>query len=60
MTDEIGPNLARVQERIALAAQRAGRRLSEIALIAVTKTRPPEDLAAVYEAGVRDIGENRV
>ncbi len=60
MTDEIGPNLARVQERIALAAQRAGRRPSEITLVAVTKTRPPEDLAAVYEAGVRDIGENRV
>jgi hypothetical protein len=60
MADEIGPNLARVQERIALAAQRAGRRLSEITLVAVTKTRPPEDLAAVYEARVRDIGENRV
>jgi pyridoxal phosphate enzyme (YggS family) len=60
MRDGIGPNLARVQERIALAAQRAGRKPSEITLVAVTKTRPLADLAIAYEAGVRHIGENRV
>ena len=60
MVDEIGPNLARVWERIALAAQRAGRQPSEVTLVAVTKTRPPDDVAAAYQAGVRCIGENRV
>jgi pyridoxal phosphate enzyme (YggS family) len=60
MSSLIGRNLARVRERIALAAQRVGRSPSEIALVAVTKTRPPEDLVAAYDAGVRDVGENRV
>jgi len=60
MNDPIEGNLARVRERIALAAQRVGRSPSEITLVAVTKTRPPEDLVAAFRAGLRDIGENRV
>jgi pyridoxal phosphate enzyme (YggS family) len=60
MNDAIGRNLAAVRERVALAAQHVGRSPSEVTLVAVTKTRPPDDLVAAYEAGVRDIGENRV
>jgi PLP dependent protein len=53
-------NLARVQERIAVAARSVGRRSEEITLIAVSKTHPAEVVRAAYEAGVRHFGENRV
>lgn len=52
--------LERVEERIARAAARAGRRREEITLIAVTKTFPAEAIREAYEAGLRDFGENYV
>jgi len=57
---QIRDNLSRVQERIATAAQRAGRRSEEITLIGVSKTHPAESIRAAYEAGLRHFGENRV
>jgi pyridoxal phosphate enzyme (YggS family) len=56
----IAPAVARVRERIAQAAARAGRRAAEVRLVAVTKTLGAEAVRAAYEAGVRDFGENRV
>jgi PLP dependent protein len=56
----IADNLARVRQRIADAARRAGRRPEEIALMAVTKTFPPEIIREAYNAGARLFGENRV
>jgi len=53
-------NILRVQERIAEAARRAGRRVEDVALMAVTKTHPPERIREAYAAGVRLFGENRV
>ena len=53
-------NLLRIQERIASAAARAGRRAEEITLIAVSKTHPASAIHEAYEAGVRHFGENRV
>src|SRR6266853_2431157 len=53
-------NLLRIQERIATAAARAGRRAEEITLIAVSKTHPASAIHEAYKAGVRDFGENRV
>jgi pyridoxal phosphate enzyme (YggS family) len=53
-------NLAAVRERIATAARRAGRRPEEIALMAVSKTFPPEIIREAYDAGQRLFGENRV
>ena len=52
-------NLAVVRERIARAAQSAGRNEHDVTLVAVTKTRPLELVQAAYLAGVRDFGENR-
>lgn len=49
-----------VQQRISDAAHRAGRRVEEITLVAVTKTHPPEAIQAAYDLGLRDFGENRV
>jgi PLP dependent protein len=56
----IAENLAAVRERVASAAWRAGRSPEEIALMAVSKTQPPERIREAYEAGQRLFGENRV
>jgi pyridoxal phosphate enzyme (YggS family) len=56
----IPENIAAIQERIAVAARRAGRRPEEIALMAVSKTHPPEHIREAYAAGLRVFGENRV
>jgi PLP dependent protein len=53
-------NVARVRERIAAAARRAGRREHDVTLIAVSKTHSAEAIRAAWEAGVRHFGENRV
>ncbi len=53
-------NIAVIHERIASAARRAGRRPEEIALMAVSKTHPPERIREAYAAGLRRFGENRV
>ena len=56
----IGDNLARVRQRVADAARRAGRRPEDVALMAVTKTFPPAIIREAYNAGQRLFGENRV
>jgi PLP dependent protein len=56
----IPENIAAIQERIAVAARRAGRRPEEVALMAVSKTHPPERIREAYAAGLRVFGENRV
>jgi hypothetical protein len=58
--EQIAVNFRRVQERIADAARKAGRRAEEITLIGVSKTQPAEAVRAGYEAGLRHFGENRV
>jgi len=56
----IADNLSAIRERIARAAQRAGRNANDIALMAVTKTFPAERILEAYQAGQRLFGENRV
>jgi pyridoxal phosphate enzyme (YggS family) len=56
----IAENLSGIHERIVGAAARAGRRPDQVALMAVTKTHPPECIIEAYEAGHRLFGENRV
>ncbi len=53
-------NVEAVRERIAAAAQRAGRDAAAVTLVAVTKTQPPGVIRAAYELGLRHFGENRV
>jgi pyridoxal phosphate enzyme (YggS family) len=52
-------NYTQLQERVAAAANRAGRPSSSITLVAVTKTWPVETLLEAYAAGMRHFGENR-
>jgi pyridoxal phosphate enzyme (YggS family) len=56
----IADNIARVRERLERAARKSGRNPEEIALMAVTKTFPPEPIHEAYRAGLRLFGENRV
>lgn len=53
-------NLHAVSERIALAAQLAGRDPRSITLLAVSKTFPAEDVRAAHAAGQPKFGENYV
>ncbi len=57
---QIEANIETVAERMRVAAQRAGRQVDEITLVAVTKTHPVETVFAAYQAGLRHFGENRV
>ena len=50
----------RVRERILSACARSSRNPNEITLVAVTKTHPAKVIKEAFEAGVKDIGENRV
>jgi PLP dependent protein len=56
----IAENLRRVRDRIANAAIAAGRRSEDITLVAVSKTKPAEAVAAALAAGQSVFGENRV
>jgi PLP dependent protein len=52
--------VAEVRERIAVACERAGRPPDAVTIVAVTKTHPAEAITAVRDAGLHDVGENRV
>jgi PLP dependent protein len=56
----IAARLSEIRDRIALAAERAGRRSSDVRLVAVSKTYPIDCVRAAAEAGQQDFGENRV
>ncbi|MBR2189394.1 MAG: YggS family pyridoxal phosphate-dependent enzyme [Eubacterium sp.] len=57
---ELIHQLQSVEERVAAACERAGRRREDVCLIAVSKTKPVPMLQKIYDAGVRDFGENKV
>ncbi|HWQ12530.1 MAG TPA: YggS family pyridoxal phosphate-dependent enzyme [Roseiflexaceae bacterium] len=58
--DTLAERISAVRERIAAAALRAGRSPAEVRLVGVTKTHPPEVVAAALAAGLAEFGENRV
>lgn len=58
-TAEVRANLARLRARVAAACERAGRRVDEVSIIAITKTRPASDVRVLAGLGVTDVGENR-
>jgi pyridoxal phosphate enzyme (YggS family) len=49
-----------VNARIEAACARAGRNPEDVTLVAVSKTKPEEDIQALYDYGVRDFGENYI
>jgi pyridoxal phosphate enzyme (YggS family) len=56
----VAENIARVRDRIAAAAKRAGCDPDEITLMGVSKTFPVASIVEAYAAGLRLFGENRV
>jgi pyridoxal phosphate enzyme (YggS family) len=56
----IAEAVAAVRERIARAAERAGRRPEGVTLVAVSKTHAAETVRAAFAAGLKDFGESRV
>jgi pyridoxal phosphate enzyme (YggS family) len=56
----IRDNVLRVKERIALSCSKINRNPDEITIVAVSKGRGPEQIREAVEAGITDIGENRV
>src|SRR5947209_374049 len=56
---DLPDRLREVRQRIDAAVQRGGHG-QQVTLVAVTKTHGPEAVEAAVEAGLRDVGENRV
>jgi len=60
METQIISNINAIKQKIAAAAQRAGRDPLSIKLMAVTKTVPPERILKAIEAGLTMLGENYI
>jgi hypothetical protein len=58
--EQVRGNLARVQATIAEACQRRGRDPADVRLVAVTKYASLDSIRALIDAGVHELGENRV
>ncbi|MFA6107367.1 MAG: YggS family pyridoxal phosphate-dependent enzyme [Candidatus Latescibacterota bacterium] len=58
--DQIARNLTALRERIARVAEAAGRDPAGIEVLAVTKTRTPQEVEAVLASGIALVGENRI
>ena len=56
---DVRENLRSVEEKITAAAEKNGRKRSDILLVAVTKTHPVELMNEAISAGVTDVGENK-
>lgn len=53
-------NYEEVEKHIAEACKRSGRDRGEVTLIAVSKTKPVDQIREIYDLGQRDFGENKV
>lgn len=56
----LSENLQTVEENIKNACIKSGRRIEDVTLIAVSKTKPVSMLQEIYNEGIRDFGENKV
>lgn len=56
----IQENLVQVREKIRKACERVGRNPEDVTLIAVSKTKPVQDISEAIEAGQLVFGENKV
>lgn len=58
--EDIRKNLDKVNAQIKETAENCGRSADDVLLVAVSKTRTPEEINIAVDAGVTDIGENKV
>ncbi|MEY2563726.1 MAG: dependent protein [Verrucomicrobiota bacterium] len=57
---EIAENLEQIRAQIAAAAEKSGRPVSDIVLVAISKTHEAEKVRAAFDAGQEIFGESRV
>lgn len=60
LQETLRAQLMETEHRVEAACRRAGRKREDVTLIAVSKTKPVPMLETIYDAGVRDFGENKV
>ncbi len=58
--EKIKKNINEINERISKGSLKSERSSDKVTLIAVTKTRSTEEINKAIEAGITDIGENKV
>lgn len=51
-------NIAKLQQRVRLSAEKSQKAQSDIVLLAVSKTRPAADIRAAFESGLDQFGES--
>ncbi len=56
----IAENISQVFEKIAAAAERSGRNISDIEVVAISKTYSAGNIVEAVENGVKHIGENKI
>ena len=56
----IKENIEKIREDISAACEKYSRKISDVTLIAVSKTMPVEIVQEAYDCGIRDFGENKV
>jgi len=56
----IAENIENIKERIAVSAKKSGRNFEDITLIAVSKTIDVEKINMAVNAGITNLGENKV
>jgi len=60
MVEDLRSRINEVYERVERAAQRSGRNPQDITLVAVSKTIDPASIQQAVDAGIANLGENRV
>ncbi len=60
LTEVFDQNFKEIKEKIAVAAERSGRKAEDITLLAAVKTVSPELINYALDNGIRVIGDNRV
>jgi hypothetical protein len=60
MATTVAANLLEIRRRIEAAARRAGRDPATVTLVGISKTMPAERIREAIDAGLADLGENRV
>jgi len=56
----VAENVALLHERVERAAERSGRKASDVSIVGISKTFPAERIREAFESGIRHFGENRV
>ena len=56
----IKENVFKIKERISLICSKINKDPNRITIVAVSKGRTPEQIKEVIEAGITDIGENKI